>query len=245
MTALLRRLPLAPTKVAFFLRHYGAANHRFHSSEVAEDAPNRPKVRADFPTFSLDTFALRQFDDPAYPGTIINYDKNAFEAKINEFFEAGECSLVDGYAPFCKHLFVPNFINARIPTVTITNKSAHLLQSGYISRVPEELPVLTRWFPGHSVTPETAKYLDIVLYSREQVRLENVAMGKLIDSVDSPWRIISIKAQLVDYELPMEPMTLLRNALGTDAGGSGVPLDKEKYLESVEYWAQHAHVKYH
>ncbi|RHY14414.1 hypothetical protein DYB25_005961 [Aphanomyces astaci] len=235
---LLRRVTATSSKSAFILRHYGAANRRFLSNDVAEDAPVRQKVRADFPTFTLDAFALRQFDDPAYAGTIVKYDKDVFEAKINEFFEAGECDLVDGYAPFCKHLFVPNFINARIPTVPITNKSVHLLQSGYISRVPEELPV-------HSVTPETAKYLDIVLYSREQVRLENAAMGKPIDSTDSPWRIVSIKAQVVDYELPMEPMAVLRNALGTDAGGSGVALDKDKYLKSVEYWSQHAHIKYH
>lgn len=29
---------------------------------------------------------------------------------------------------------------------------------------------------------------------------------------------------------------MMRNALGKAEGGSGVPLDREKYLESVKYW---------
>ena len=37
-----------------------------------------------------------------------------------------------------------------------------------------------------------------------------------------------------------QPITVLRNALGKAEGGSGVPLDREKYMESVEYWKKHA-----
>ena len=33
---------------------------------------------------------------------------------------------------------------------------------------------------------------------------------------ESPWGLISIKAQLVDYEIPMTPITMLRNALGKE-----------------------------
>lgn len=59
---------------------------------------------------------------------------------------------------------------------------------------------------------------------------------------DYDWGIISIKGQLEDYETPMTPMTALRNALGKEEGGSGVPLDRAKYAESVEYWRKHASV---
>ena len=38
-----------------------------------------------------------------------------------------------------------------------------------------------------------------------------------------------MKAQNVDYELPMQPITAMRNSLGKEYGGSGVPLDFEKY----------------
>ena len=49
-----------------------------------------------------------------------------------------------------------------------------LVLSGYSSRTEKELAVLSRWFPKDSVgTVPTAKYLDLILYSREQIRKEN------------------------------------------------------------------------
>lgn len=44
-----------------------------------------------------DRFCLRQFDDPAYLGTQIKYDKAEFEKKINEIYLARNKELVDGY----------------------------------------------------------------------------------------------------------------------------------------------------
>jgi hypothetical protein len=38
----------------------------------------------------------------------------------------------------------------------------------------------------------------------------------------------------------MAPITMLRNALGVDEGGSGVPLDHAAYRRSVDYWSAHA-----
>jgi hypothetical protein len=46
-------------------------------------------------TLVLDSFCLKQFDDPEYTGTRVAYDKAAFEAKINELHVAG-APLVDG-----------------------------------------------------------------------------------------------------------------------------------------------------
>lgn len=43
--------------------------------------------------------------------------------------------------------------------------------------------------------------------------------------VDKPWGIVSIKAQDEPYETPMAPITMMRNALGKEYGGSGVPID--------------------
>lgn len=54
-------------------------------------------------TFFLDNFAVRQWDDPNYSGTRIDFDKAEFVARVHELFKAGGCKLVDGYAPFCKH----------------------------------------------------------------------------------------------------------------------------------------------
>ena len=38
----------------------------------------------------------------------------------------------------------------------------------------------------------------------------------------------------------MTPITLMRNALGVEQGGSGVPLEREAYLRSVAFWETHA-----
>ena len=36
---------------------------------------------------------------------------------------------------------------------------------------------------------------------------------------------------------------MMRNALGKEEGGSGVPLVKAEYKAAVEYWSTHAVVK--
>ncbi|KXZ41170.1 hypothetical protein GPECTOR_693g837 [Gonium pectorale] len=97
-------------------------------------------------TFFLDSFALRQWDGPNYGGTRVVYDKAAFVQRIQEEFDKG-APLVDGYAPFCKHVFVPNFVGARLGALSITDDNRPKLRSGYTKRRPEELAVLTRWWP--------------------------------------------------------------------------------------------------
>ncbi|EFJ41394.1 Uncharacterized flagellar associated [Volvox carteri f. nagariensis] len=193
-------------------------------------------------TFFLDGFAQRQWDDPNYGGTRVSYDKAAFVQRIQEEFDKG-APLVEGYAPFCKHVFVPNFVGARLGALAITEANRAKLQSGYTKRRPEELAVLTRWFSSSDVDVPVANFLDIILYSREQLVKEYAAMptkGPGDELPDAPWGIISIKAQDEPYETPMQPITMLRNALGREEGGSGVPLDREAYEKSVAYWETHA-----
>ena len=55
--------------------------------------------------------------------------------------------------------------------------------------------------------------------------------------------IISIKPQDNDFVLPMDPITMMRNALGINEGGSGVPLDRNEYLDSVGFWSKHILIK--
>ena len=57
--------------------------------------------------------------------------------------------------------------------------------------------------------------------------------------LDYDWGIISVKFQDTVGEIPMDPITAMRNALGAEEGGSGVPLDKETYLKSVAFWKDH------
>lgn len=114
-----------------------------------------------------------------------------------------------------------------------------------------QLPVLTRYFPRDLVASDSnplpiAKYLDLILYSREQINKENAAMDKDKTAAEmeetAPWGIVSIKAQDVAYELPMTPITAMRNALGKEEGGSGIPLDRDAYMEAYRYWNEHATV---
>ena len=92
------------------------------------------------------------------------------------------------------------------------------LRSGYLARNERELPVLSRWFDKESMQRHRATFLDIILYSKEQVQLENGAMGTVDPNagLDYDYGIVSIKPQDVDQECPMQPITAMRNALGKD-----------------------------
>eukprot|EP01040_Poterioochromonas_malhamensis_P009981 gene9983-10847_t len=194
--------------------------------------------------FVMDDFCIRQFNNPSYTGTHVTYDIEEFEKQINDFYKSGKYPLVDGYAPFCKHLFVPNFANVDCGYLEITAESKPLIESGYEARKEGELPVLIEYVDRAKLPSlPKATFLDIILYSREQIIKENIAMGSEPPKTDAPWGIISVKGQLNDFELPMQPITMMRNALGKAEGGSGVPLDREKYMASVAFWTKHVAIK--
>jgi len=189
---------------------------------------------------AVDDFARRQWASD-YKGLVIKMSEEEVEKRVNEIINKDPSALKDGYAPFCKHLFVENFLpGAKVEAVPITAENEHNLRSEYQARKEGELAVLQRWFPVGTVDLPDATHLDLILYSREQIIKENAAMGKEPQDEDAPWGLISIKAQGIDYEIPMNPITMIRNALGKEEGGSGVPIDREKYRQSVEFWSKHA-----
>ena len=183
-----------------------------------------------------------------------------FRSIVNERYNTSDDDMLllkDGYAPFCKHLFINNdFTDAVVNVLPILpNENEHLLRTKYVARNEKELPVLIRFFPKELILPNQslpiAKYLDLILYSREQIHLENQATTtnnnndddstiKKVVETTAPWGIVSIKAQDIDTELPMTPITNMRNALGKEYGGSGIPLDYEKYMECINYWKDYA-----
>ena len=140
-------------------------------------------------------------------------------------------------------MFVPNFISMRCNYLEISDENRHLLRSGYEARTEQELPVLVRWFDKADVEAPEASFLDVILYSREQICEENASMGREAPPYEAPWGIISLKPQTVGHELPMNPITMMRNALGKEEGGSGVPLDRDQYGESVAFWEKHALIR--
>jgi hypothetical protein len=140
-------------------------------------------------------------------------------------------AVLDGYAPFCKLHVHRNWTSTRCLTVPITAQNLHLLRSDYEARSTDELPVLVRWFEG--VVPAVAAYLIAILYSREQLAKEGTP-------IDADWGVVGCMYTAEPREMPMAPITMLRNALGVEEGGSGVPLDRDAYRRSVGFWSTHA-----
>jgi hypothetical protein len=137
----------------------------------------------------------------------------------------------DGYASFCKLHVHRNWTSTRCLTVPITAANRHLLRCAYEARNSSELPVLVRWFEG--VEPPVAGYLIVILYSREQLVKEG-------SPIEAEWGVVGCMYTSEPEEIPMAPITMMRNALGVEEGGSGVPLDPEAYRRSVAFWSTHA-----
>ena len=72
-----------------------------------------------------------------------------------------------------------------------------------------------------------------ILYDRAQLAREGTV-------IDADWGVVGCLYTMTPEELPMAPITMLRNALGVEEGGSGVPLDREAYRRSVAFWSTHA-----
>ena len=199
----------------------------------------------------LDQFSFRSFDKTR-TNNYINMGKEEFLKNVNELYKS-ESMLVDGYAPFCKHLFVPNFVKGlKSCHIEITPETEKLIISKYDSRQKNELPVLIRYIDLNSVDKTKipdAKYLDLILYSKDQIISEMGEMKfdeKEIEALkkkDFDWGIISIKPLNVDHEIPFVPITIMRNALGKNEGGSGVPIDRKKYMDGVEFWSKNVELK--
>lgn len=78
--------------------------------------------------------------------------------------------------------------------------------------------------------------------------------GLLADGTACPFRIhrhlpISHCMHLATIILPpslvpvLQPITMMRNALGREEGGSGVALDREQYEAATAYWEAHAAIQ--
>ena len=92
----------------------------------------------------MDPFCYRQFDEKAF--SRINFDMEEFASNINEFYLKNKDShLREGYAPFCKHLFVENFTDSKPGYTKITQENEQYIRTGYEARTEKELPVLKRW----------------------------------------------------------------------------------------------------
>lgn len=160
--------------------------------------------------------------------TIQDCTPEQFERHLNE---VPPLDVLEGYAPFCKLHVHRNWTSTRCLAAPITEANRHLLRSAYEARSTDELPVLVRWFEG--LEPPVADYLVVILYDRAQLAKE----GTLIDA---DFGVVGCMYTAEPVETPMAPITMMRNALGVEEGGSGVPLDREAYARSVAFWERHA-----
>lgn len=162
----------------------------------------------------------------------------------------------------------PLFPSLKRAVIKIDHTIYPYIQSGYSSRTAEELAVLSRWvsFPVGSYKLPTAEWIGLVLYSRQQLLDEHNAQFPPEDYQvsNAPWTDKGIAVMgPPEFELteeaeygivaimglgqpemdPMPPITHLRNALGKEQGGNGVPINKQEYDKSVQFWKEHILVK--
>src|SRR5690606_13522279 len=154
--------------------------------------------------------------------TIQDCTPEAFERHLNAVPPLG---VLDGYAPFCKLHVHRNWTSTRCLAAPITEANRHLLRSDYEARTDDELPVLVRWFEG--IEPPVADYLVAILYDRAQLAREGTAVA-------ADWGVVGCMYTAEPVATPMAPITMLRNALGVEEGGSGVPLDRAAYRRAVD-----------
>ncbi|HWU76797.1 MAG TPA: DUF3228 family protein [Rhodanobacter sp.] len=177
----------------------------------------------------LTSFArTRLFPHASRPSAIQDCSADEFEQRLNT---ETPLNVLAGYAPFCRLHVHRNWTTTRCTAVPITDANRPLLRSAYEARSSDELPVLVRWFDG--IDPPVANYLLPILYSREQLAREG-------SPIDADWGVVGCLYTVEPEEIPMVPITMLRNALGVGEGGSGVPLDRAAYRRAVAFWESHA-----
>lgn len=176
----------------------------------------------------LTDFARARLFREARRNTIQDCTPAQFERHLNH---VEPIAVLDGYAPFCKLHVHRNWTSTRCLAVPVTHENRHLLRSDYDARTPGELPVLVRWFEG--IEPPVAEYLIVIVYSRAQLAKEGT-------TIDTDWGVVGCMYTAEPVETPMAPVTMMRNALGVEEGGSGVELDRDAYMRSVAFWRVHA-----
>jgi Protein of unknown function (DUF3228) len=151
-----------------------------------------------------------------------------FERHLNEH---APLKVLPGYAPFCSLHVHRNWTTTRCLTIPVTDANRHQLRTAYEARNSAELPVLVRWFEG--IEPPVADYLIPILYTREQLAAEG-------SPIEADFGVVGCMYTSEPEEIPMAPITMMRNALGVGEGGSGVPLDRAAYARSVAFWSANA-----
>lgn len=180
--------------------------------------------------FEVLGFARKNSLISGYLDTILDVLNNA---------ELQDCPQKD--MPFCKYAF----LSAKQIGYTGTSNLAPIegnesaLRSAYITRsndAADELAYLDRWLDKGQVTGAPVICIAVVLYTREQLAKEGI-------QIDADYGIVTAQAEPFMGISPMTPHTIERNALGTEFGGNGAPIDRGYYKHAVAHWSKWAIVK--
>lgn len=102
------------------------------------------------------------------------------------------------------------------------------LVTSFIRRRPDEEPFIEAVAPGQPKLP--AKTAKIVLYRHDVLEEGNEA------SCDAEWEIVSLNASPVEGEMPMHPITMMRNMM-VRPGGTAATYTAEQFCEAIHFWS--------
>ena len=195
------------------------------------------QAKRDFVGTKLRASDILAFQNIATIALNFSYESSSEEERENMKY----VSIQPGYADFVREVIIVGDVISefRTPIARITNENFFFLKTKYETRSGDErdIPHLVRYFPRDSVETLPAKAVRLILYSREQLVEEKSSF------TGSDWDLISVNAEPYEESVPMVPFTLIRNALGSEFGGSGVKLCREDYAKSVSFWERHAMVE--
>ena len=127
----------------------------------------------------------------------LQIDEADFTERVNEYYHIVkdfDTGLIDGDEPYCKHIIMENFVDCYASYAEIKPENVEFIKTDFVTRGEEDKPVVTRWLDRAEVPRTKAKYLDIKLYSKEQIQAECKEEGEadLNDHIDYDYAIMDV-----------------------------------------------------
>lgn len=181
-------------------------------------------------------------DFTKYVNHIAEWDKDLESDLLRK---SRQCPWIEKHAEwqFCKYLILPlqyhniNIQNIYTGQVRNSLEIQPFIRTGYVSRNESELEYLSRWVElPYGFKSELAKYLIVILYSKEQLDLEAKKTGD--ESITAEWGVVGLIGSIDGKIPPPPPSTILRNSMDPKYGGNGTPFNPTEYAESCKYWQE-------